>query len=144
MATDRKAEVVWQGDLMNGSGTITNVTSEAFGPLDVSWASRSEEPNGKTSPEELIAAAWASCFSMALSAALGKAGNPPEKLETSATVTLQPGQGITRGALSVRATVAGLDEAGFQEHAEAAKQNCPVSKALSGIPDISLTATLAS
>ena len=97
MATDRKAEVVWQGDLMNGSGTIQQVTSGAFGPLDVSWASRSEEPNGKTSPEELIAAAWAACFSMALSAGLAKAGTPPEKLETSATVTLQPGTGITKG-----------------------------------------------
>ena len=80
MATDRKAEVVWQGDLMNGGGTIESVTSGAFGPLDVSWASRSEAPNGKTSPEELIAAAWASCFSMALSAGLAKAGTPPEKL----------------------------------------------------------------
>ena len=80
---------------MNGSGTIA-VASGAFGPLDVSWASRSEEPNGQTSPEELIAAAWASCFAMALSNGLAKAGNAPEQLETSATVTFQPGQGITR------------------------------------------------
>jgi osmotically inducible protein OsmC len=143
MATDRKAEVVWQGDLMNGGGTIETVTSGAFGPLDVSWASRSEEPNGKTSPEELIAAAWASCFSMALSAGLAKAGNPPEKLEVSATVTLQPGEGITKGALTVRGTVPGIDGDAFIEAAEGAKQNCPVSKALAGIPEISLDATLA-
>lgn len=142
MATDRTANVVWQGDLPNGSGTIAQVRSGAFGPLDVSWASRAEEPNGKTSPEELIAAAWASCFAMALSNGLAKAGNPPEKLETSATVTFQPGEGIVRGALTVRGTVPGLDEAGFNEAAETAKQNCPVSKALSGIPDVSLDARL--
>jgi osmotically inducible protein OsmC len=143
MAADRKASVVWQGDLMNGSGTITDVTSGAFGGLDVSWASRSEEPNGKTSPEELIAAAWASCFSMALSAGLAKAGFPPEKLETSAVVTLVPGEGITKGALTVRGTVPGIDGDGFIEAAEGAKQNCPVSKALAGIPEVSLDASLA-
>jgi osmotically inducible protein OsmC len=144
MATDRTANVVWQGDLMNGSGTIAQVPSGAFGPLDVSWAARAEEPNGKTSPEELIAAAWASCFAMALSNGLAKDGNPPEKLETSATVTFQPGEGIIRGALTVRGTVPGLDDAGFTAAAETAKQNCPVSKALSGIPDVSLDAQLAS
>jgi lipoyl-dependent peroxiredoxin len=144
VATDRKAQVVWQGDLLHGSGTIEQVTSGAFGPLDVSWASRSEEPNGRTSPEELIAAAWASCFSMALSSGLAQAGNPPEKLETSATVTFQPGEGITRGALTVRGTVPGMDEAAFREAAEDAKQNCPVSKALAGIPDVSVEASLAS
>jgi lipoyl-dependent peroxiredoxin len=143
MAADRKANVVWQGDLMDGSGTITDVTSGAFGGLDVSWASRSEDPNGKTSPEELIAAAWASCFSMALSAGLAKAGFPPEKLETSAVVTLVPGEGITKGALTVRGTVPGIDGDGFIEAAEGAKQNCPVSKALAGIPEVSLDAALA-
>jgi osmotically inducible protein OsmC len=143
VATDRKAEVVWQGDLMNGSGTIGEVGSGAFGPLDVSWAARAEEPNGKTSPEELIAAAWASCFAMALSAGLAKAGNPPEKLETSATVTFQPGEGIVRGALTVRGTVPGLDDDGFRAAADAAKQNCPVSKALAGIPEVTLDAALA-
>ena len=143
MATDRKADVVWQGDLINGSGTIANVTSGALGALDVSWASRSEEPNGRTSPEELIAAAWASCFSMALSHGLAQAGNPPEKLETSATVTFQPGEGITKGALTVRGTVPGIDDDAFRAAAEDAKQNCPVSKALSGIPDVSVEATLA-
>ena len=144
MATDRTANVVWQGDLMSGSGTIAEVPSGAFGPLDVSWASRAEEPNGKTSPEELIAAAWASCFAMALSNVLAKADHAPEKLETSATVTFQPGEGITRGVLTVRGTVPGLDEDGFRELAEDAKKNCPVSKALTGIPDITLDASLAS
>jgi len=144
MAADRKANVVWQGDLMNGSGTIQQVTSGALDPLDVSWASRSEDPNGRTSPEELIAAAWASCFAMALSHGLAQGGNAPERLETSATVTFQPGEGITKGALTVRGTVPGLDEAGFRKAAEDAKQNCPVSKALTGIPDVSLDASLAS
>jgi osmotically inducible protein OsmC len=144
VATERQASVVWQGDLMNGSGTIAEVPSGAFGPLDVSWASRAEEPNGKTSPEELIAAAWASCFAMALSNGLAKSGNPPEKLETSAIVTFQPGQGIIKGVLTVRGTVPTLDQAAFAEAANDAKQNCPVSKALSGIPDVSLDAQLAS
>jgi osmotically inducible protein OsmC len=144
VATDRQASVVWQGDLINGSGTIQEAGSGAFGPLDVSWASRAEEPNGKTSPEELIAAAWASCFAMALSNVLAKAGNPPERLETSATVTFQPGEGIVRGALTVRGTVAGLDDAGFSDAANDAKENCPVSKALAGIPAVTLDARLAS
>jgi osmotically inducible protein OsmC len=143
MATDRRAEAVWQGDLLKGSGTIAQVPSGAFGPLDVSWASRAEEPNGKTSPEELIAAAWASCFAMALSNGLAKSGNPPEKLETSATVTFQPGQGIVKGALTVRGTVPGLDADAFRAAADDAKQNCPVSQALTGIPDVTLEATLA-
>ena len=143
MATDRRADVVWQGDLMNGSGTIAEVPSGAFGPLDVSWAARAEEPNGKTSPEELVAAAWASCFAMALSNVLAKADTPPEKLETSATVTFQPGEGITRGALTVRGTVPGLDADGFKKAAEEAKENCPVSKALTGIPEVTVEASLA-
>ena len=144
MAMQSTAAVVWQGDLLSGSGTIERAASGAFGPLDVSWAARSEASNGKTSPEELIAAAWASCFAMALSLGLAKAGNPPEQLETSATVTFQPGEGITRGALTVRGTVPGLDEDAFRQAAEDAKQNCPVSKALSGIPEITLDAQLAS
>jgi osmotically inducible protein OsmC len=144
MATERRADVVWHGDLMSGNGTIASPTSGAFGPLDVSWASRAEEPNGKTSPEELIAAAWAACFSMALSHGLATAGTPPEQLETSATVTFQPGEGITRGALTVRGTVPGLDADAFQTAAADAKANCPVSKALSGIPEVTLDAELAS
>jgi lipoyl-dependent peroxiredoxin len=143
VATERRAGVVWQGDLLHGSGTIGEVGSGAFGPLDVSWASRAEEPNGKTSPEELIAAAWASCFAMALSNLLAKGGTPPEKLETSATVTFQPGEGITKGAIVVVGTVPGVDRDGFVEYAEGAKVNCPVSKALTGVPEVTLDATLA-
>jgi osmotically inducible protein OsmC len=140
--TERTASVVWNGDLLSGSGTIAQAPSGAFGPLDVSWASRAEEPNGKTSPEELIASAWAACFAMALSSGLAKAGTPPERLETSAAVSFQPGEGIVKAVLAVRGTVAGLDAAGFSAAAEDAKQNCPVSKALAGIPDVSLEATL--
>jgi osmotically inducible protein OsmC len=144
VATNRTASVVWQGDLLNGGGTIDRVSSGAFGPLDVSWTARAEEPDGKTSPEELIAAAWAACLSMALSAGLAKGGTPPEKLETSVTVTFQPGEGITHGALTVRGTVPGLDADAFREAAAGAKENCPVSKALAGIPEVTLDAELAS
>jgi osmotically inducible protein OsmC len=144
MATDRKAEVTWQGDLMSGNGRIDSVTSGAFGGLDVSWPARSEEPGGKTSPEELIAAAHATCFSMALSHGLAKAGHPPEELKTSATVTFQPGEGITKIALDVAGRVPGIDEGAFQQAADGAKQNCPVSKALTGVPETSLTARLES
>ena len=83
MATERSANVVWQGDLMNGSGTIAEAPSGAFGPLDVSWASRAEQPDGKTSPEELIASAWAACFAMALSNGLAKGGNLAIRLQVS-------------------------------------------------------------
>ena len=144
MATDRKAEVTWSGDLMSGAGRIDSVTSGAIGGLDVSWPARSEEPGGKTSPEELIAAAHATCFSMALSHGLGQAGNAPEELKTSATVTFQPGEGITKIALDVAGRVPGIDEAAFQEAAQQAKENCPVSKALTGVPEISLSARLES
>lgn len=142
MATDRTASVTWRGSLMDGSGTIDAVGSGAFGPLDVSWPARTEAPDGRTSPEELIAAAWASCFSMALSHGLAQAGSAPERLDTSATVTFQPGEGIVKGHLAVRGTVPGLDEAAFREQAEAAKANCPVSKALAGIPDVTVDAAL--
>jgi lipoyl-dependent peroxiredoxin len=142
MATDRKAEVTWHGDLMSGNGTVDSVTSGAFGGLDVSWPARSEEPGGKTSPEELIAAAHATCLSMALSHGLAQAGHAPEELKTSATVTFQPGEGITKIALDIAGRVPGIDEAAFTQAAEQAKENCPVSKALTGVPDISLTARL--
>jgi osmotically inducible protein OsmC len=144
MATDRRAEVTWQGDLMGGSGVIERVGSGAFGPLDVTWASRAEEPAGRTSPEELIAAAHASCFSMALAHGLAQAGNAPERLRTSATVTFVPGTGITRSALEVEGTVPGLDENAFQQAAEQAKDGCPVSQALKGNVEFELTARLAS
>ncbi len=140
---DRRAEVTWNGDLMSGSGTIDEVGTGAFGPLDVSWAARAEDASaGKTSPEELLAAAHASCFSMALAGGLAKGGNVPERLSTSATVTFVPGTGITKVALAVRGTVPGLDDAGFREAAEAAKAGCPVSKALAGVPEITLDAAL--
>jgi osmotically inducible protein OsmC len=144
MATDRKAEVTWQGDLMSGNGRIDSVTSGAIGGLDVSWPARSEEPEGKTSPEELIAAAHATCFSMALSHGLAEAGHPAEELKTSATVTFEPGEGITKIALEVAGRVPGIDESAFQQAADGARQNCPVSKALTGVPEISLTARLES
>ncbi len=124
-------------------GTIDEVGSGAFGPLDVSWDARSDEsPGGKTSPEELIAAAHASCFSMALANGLAKAGNPPERLETSAVVTFVPGTGITKSALSVKAAVPGLDAEAFHAAAEDARKNCPVSQALAGVPEITLDAAL--
>lgn len=140
---DRTAHVTWRGTLFEGGGTIERVGSGAFGPLDVTWASRAEDSNGRTSPEELIAAAHASCFSMALSSGLAKAGSPAEQLETTATVTFVPGTGITKVALTVRGHVPGLDEAGFAELAQAAKENCPVSKALASVPEITLDAALA-
>jgi len=142
MATDRRAEVKWRGDLMSGTGRIDSVTSGAFGGLDVSWPARSDEPNGLTSPEELIAAAHATCFSMALSNGLAQDGHAPEQLDTSATVTFQPGEGITKIALEVVGRVPGMENGAFQEAAEKAKENCPVSKALAGVPEISLAARL--
>jgi lipoyl-dependent peroxiredoxin len=143
MAADRTANVTWSGSLLEGSGRIENVGSGSFGPLDVTWASRTEDSGGRTSPEELIAAAHASCFSMALSGGLARAGTPPEQLETSATVTFVPGTGITKSALTVRGTVPGIDEAAFREAAEDAKVNCPVSQALAAVPEITLDASLA-
>jgi osmotically inducible protein OsmC len=142
VATDRKAEVTWRGDLMSGKGRVDSVTSGALGGLDVSWPARSEEPGGMTSPEELIAAAHATCFSMALSGGLAREGHAPEELKTSATVTFQPGEGITKIVLDVAGRVPGMDEDAFEQAATQAKENCPVSKALAGVPEISLTARL--
>ena len=144
MATDRTANVTWNGDLMSGSGRVESVTSGAFGSLDVDWRARSEDGQTKTSPEELIAAAHAACFSMALSNGLGQAGHAPEELKTSATVTFQPGEGITKIALQVTGKVPGMSEDDFRQAAETAKENCPVSKALTGVPEISLDARLQS
>ena len=141
MATTRKANTTWQGSLFEGSGTV-ELASSGLGTYDVSWPARSEEPNGKTSPEELIAAAHSACFSMALSNGLAKAGHAPEKLETSAEVDFVPGTGITEIRLSVVGTVEGMDEAAFVEAAEAAKAGCPVSQALTGTT-ITLSASLA-
>ena len=143
MATDRQAEVTWHGSLMDGSGTITSTTSGAIGEQEVSWPARAENAQaGKTSPEELIAAAHAACFSMALSHGLAQEGSPPDELKTSATVTFQPGEGITKIVLEVAGKVPGIGEDAFQQAAQAAKENCPVSKALAGVPEITLAATL--
>jgi lipoyl-dependent peroxiredoxin len=142
MATERRAEVVWEGSLMEGEGTIERVGSGALPELPVTWASRAETPEGRTSPEELIAAAHASCFAMALSHALAQAGTPPERLETSATITFVPGTGITTAALTVRGRVPGLDAPAFQQAAEGAKDGCPVSGALKGNVELTLDATL--
>lgn len=141
MATTRTATTQWRGSLMEGAGQVT-LESSGLGTYDVTWPSRAEDPAGRTSPEELIAAAHSSCFSMALSNGLAKAGNPPESLETTAAVTFQPGEGITGIHLTVRGSVPGLSEAEFVEAAESAKAGCPVSKALAGTT-ITLEASLA-
>ena len=141
MATKRKASARWQGSLMEGKGQVT-LDSSGLGTYDVTWPSRAEEPDGRTSPEELIAAAHAACFSMALSHALAQAGSPPDALDVQAEVTFQPGTGITGIHLSVQGSVAGMDAAAFDEAAQGAKANCPVSKALAGTT-ITLDASLA-
>lgn len=142
---DRKATSIWEGGLKDGAGKTSLDSSGAAGPLDVSWPARSEEPGGKTSPEELIAAAHASCYNMALSGALGRAGHSPERLETSAVVTfsLDGGAHIAGVALTVRGTVPGISEEDFVEQADGAKDGCPVSKALAGNVPITLDAALA-
>lgn len=142
MAVEKHARVEWRGDLEAGKGTIESVGSEAFGPLAVSWAARTGDEHDWTSPEELIAAAHASCFSMALSGALGKQGTPPERLSVSATVTFVPGTGITTSVLDVEGNVPRIDEATFQKAAEDAKEGCPVSKALQGNVHLSVAARL--
>jgi lipoyl-dependent peroxiredoxin len=144
MAAERRADVVWEGSLIEGSGTITKTGSGALPELPVTWASRTESPDGRTSPEELIAAAHASCFAMALSHALAQAGNPPERLETSATFTFVPGTGITKSVLTVNGRVPGIDESAFREAAEGAKDGCPVSGALKGNVELTLDARLES
>ena len=131
MATTRTAHTNWEGNLLEGSGVVT-FDSSGIGEQPVTWASRAQDANGRTSPEELIAAAHSSCFSMALSHGLAGAGTPPTRLETKADVTFQPGEGITGIHLTVRGEVPGLDEDGFKAAAEDAKKNCPVSQALAG------------
>jgi osmotically inducible protein OsmC len=141
MATTRTANTRWEGSLMEGSGQVT-LASSGLGTYDVSWPARTEEPNGRTSPEELIAAAHSSCFSMALSNGLAKAGSPPSALDTSAEVDFVPGTGITEIRLTVRGSVEGMSEEDFVAAAEDAKANCPVSQALTGTT-ITLDAALA-
>jgi osmotically inducible protein OsmC len=141
MATTRTANAHWEGSLMEGSGEV-NLASSGIGTYPVTWAARAEEPNGKTSPEELIAAAHSTCFSMALSNGLAQAGTPPTSVDTTAEVTFQPGTGITGIALSVTAVVPGMTAEQFEDAAQGAKTGCPVSQALSAVP-ITLAATLA-
>jgi lipoyl-dependent peroxiredoxin len=145
MAASRTATVTWTGTLAEGSGTVSAGTSELFTDLPVSWATRTESPNGQTSPEELLAAAHASCFSMALSGALARAGTPPDHVHVSATVTFDKvgdAWSVTRSELDVVGTVPGLDEAGFDAAAQDAKDNCPVSRALAGNVELSVHSTL--
>ena len=141
MATTRTSKTHWEGSLMEGAGQVT-LESSGVGSFDVSWPARTEEANGRTSPEELIAAAHSACFSMALSNVLAKAGTPPQGLDTQADVTFQPGTGITGVHLTVVGSVDGIDADGFAAAAEDAKKNCPVSQALTGTT-ITLDASLA-
>jgi lipoyl-dependent peroxiredoxin len=141
LATTRTANAHWEGSLFEGSGQVS-LDSSKLATFDVTWAARSEEPNGKTSPEELIAAAHSSCFNMALSLGLAKQGTPPTALDTRAEVTFQPGEGITGIHLTVRGQVEGMSAEDFEAAAQDAKANCPVSQALRATP-ITMDAALA-
>lgn len=141
MSVTSEATTLWFGDLFSGTGT-TSLDSSDAAEFPVSWAARSEGPTGKTNPEELLGAAHSACFSMAFSNELAKAGTPPESLQVTAAVTFEPGTGITGSHLLVSAKIAGISEQDFQRIANGAKENCPVSQALSGIP-ITLEASLA-
>lgn len=146
MAATRSAHAVWNGDLMAGSGVVSATTSKTFNDLSVTWKARTEEPGGSTSPEELVAAAHASCFSMALSAGLGDGGTPPTRLEVDATVTFEQVDGgwkVVSSALKVLGTVPGLDAAGFDAAAQAAKDGCPISQMMTGNVALSVEAALA-
>jgi len=145
MAAEHTAHATWNGDLMSGSGTVSTGSGAVSG-VPMTWKARAEDASAGSSPEELIAAAHAACFSMALSHALAQAGTPATSLETDATSTFdrtEAGPRITRIALSVRGDVPGIDQAAFQEAAEGAKAGCPVSKALEGNVEITLDAALA-
>ena len=140
MSATRNASTRWTGDLQEGNG-VTSFLSSGLPDTPVTWAARTVNPEGKTSPEELIAAAHTSCFSMAFSSALAKAGYTAEEIVTEAAVTFKPGTGITDIALTVRAVIPGIDADEYQKVANGAKENCPVSQALKAVP-ISLEATL--
>jgi osmotically inducible protein OsmC len=147
MAAERTATVTWTGDLTSGSGAVSAGTSQLFTDLPVSWSTRTEAPAGETSPEELLAAAHASCFSMALAGALAKGGTPPEHLHVSATVTFDKvGEAwtVVSSQLDVVGVVPGLSEADFDSAAQNAKENCPVSRALRGNVSLSVASTLES
>jgi osmotically inducible protein OsmC len=143
-SAERTATTVWEGDLAHGNG-ILSLTSGATDDLPVTWASRTERSAGKTSPEELIAAAHASCFSMALSHGLSEEGHPPDRLEVSATVTLtlDDGPKVSSSHITVRGTVPGVDADGFAQAAQGAADDCPVSGALKGNLEITVDAQLA-
>ena len=146
MAAIRRADVTWSGDLPTGKGNVSGTTSGAFKQLEVSWPRRSEAAaNGVTSPEELLAAAHASCYAMAFSAGLAGAGSAPQSLDVSATVTFDKvgaGFKVVSSALEVRGRVPNMDEATFVKAAEAAKEGCPISAALKGNVELSVKATL--
>jgi osmotically inducible protein OsmC len=145
MAAERTAEVTWRGGLLDGAGTIESTGSGAIGGLEVTWAARSEpEQSERTSPEELLAAAHAACFCMALSHGLAQAETPPQELRVKAASTFVPGEGITQMKLDVTGRVDGIDEARFVEAAEAARDGCPVSGALKGNVEILLESRLES
>lgn len=139
MAAERTARVVWTGNLLEGSGTVAMVSSGAFGEFPVTWASRAEDPEGRTSPEELMAAAHAACYAMAFSHHLAGKETPPERLDVGATYTFVPGTGITKADLEVAGSVPGLDAAAFEREAREAEQSCPVSNAVRNNVEISLT-----
>ena len=145
MATaERRADVVWRGDLPTGSGSLDLASSGALMGANISWATRTESPDGNTSPEELIAGAHAGCYAISLSNVLAEGGNEAEQLDVSATCTFDVGSiKITTVVLDVRGKVPGLDEEGFRSATEEAEQACPVSNALRGNVDIQLNATLA-
>ena len=146
MAAVRRATVNWEGDLIHGKGAVSADTSKAFTDLAVTWGSRTERADGRTSPEELVAAAHASCYAMALSFGLAQAGTPPSKLHVQAAVTFDQVDGsfrLTSSALTVEGVVPGVDAAGFQKAAEGAKDNCPISQALRGNVELSVEARLA-
>jgi lipoyl-dependent peroxiredoxin len=145
MATTRQADAVWSGDLAGGHGAVTASTTKVFADLPTTWASRIGEPAGVTSPEELLAAAHASCYSMAVSNELAKAGTPPTKISVSVAVTgdkLDTGWTVMASAITVRGVVPGATEASFAEAAEKARVGCPISKALKGNVELSVEATL--
>ena len=145
MAAIRTAHATWTGELVSGDGVVSAMSSNAFTQLPVSWAARSEQSGGKTSPEELVASAHASCYSMALAAGLGGAGTPPSKLEVDATVTfekVESGWKVQSSVLKVVGIVPGADTAAFQAAAEAAKDGCPISQALKGNVELSVEASL--
>jgi lipoyl-dependent peroxiredoxin len=145
MSVERTADVTWSGDLTSGSGSINEVTSGVIAGLPVTWGSRTDAHEGRTSPEELVAAAHASCFSMAFSGQLGRNGTPPEALDVRAAVSFEKrdaGWRVTRSHLTVRGRVPGIDDAKFHELAESAKDSCPISQALKGNVELSVEATL--